>query len=49
MMNAWGFAAGGGRGGVGGLFGPMHHRFEEQYHCYSVAYADKAHVEVRCS
>lgn len=21
-------------------------RFEEQYHCYSMAYADKAHLEV---
>jgi hypothetical protein len=21
-------------------------RFEEQYHCYSVAYADKSHLEV---
>ena len=32
-------------GGAGGGFGPR--RFEEQYHCYSVAYADKAHLEVR--
>jgi hypothetical protein len=31
-------------GGVGG-FPPR--RFEEQYHCYSVAYADKADLEVR--
>jgi hypothetical protein len=37
-MNGWGFV--GGRGGF-----PQ--RFEEQYHCYSVAYADKAHLEVR--
>jgi hypothetical protein len=22
-------------------------RFEEQYHCFSVAHADKAHLEVR--
>jgi ubiquitin fusion degradation protein 1 len=29
----------------GGGFAPR--RFEEQYHCYSVAYADKAHLEVR--
>ena len=28
----------------GGGFG---RRFEEQYHCYSVAYADKSHLEVR--
>jgi len=34
-MNGWGFT---GRAGV-----PM--RFDEQYHCYSVAYADKAHLE----
>ena len=39
MMHGWGFA--GGRAGF-----PQ--RFEEQYHCYSVAYADKAHLEV-CS
>jgi len=36
MMHGWGFT--GGRGGF-----PQ--RFEEQYHCYSVAYADKAHLE----
>lgn len=36
-MNGWGFTAG--RQGV-----PR--RFEEQYHCYSVAYADKPHLEV---
>lgn len=36
MMHGWGFT--GGRGGY-----PQ--RFEEQYHCYSVAYADKAHLE----
>jgi len=35
-MEGWGFA--GGRGG-------FPRRFEEQYHCYSVAYADKAHLE----
>jgi len=35
MMHGWGFT---GRSGV-----PQ--RFEEQYHCYSVAYADKAHLE----
>lgn len=38
MMNGWGFTAG--RQGI-----PQ--RFEEQYHCYSVAYADKPHLEVR--
>uniref|UniRef100_A0A7S4HI96 Uncharacterized protein n=1 Tax=Odontella aurita TaxID=265563 RepID=A0A7S4HI96_9STRA len=35
MMHGWGFT---GRAGL-----PQ--RFEEQYHCYSVAYADKAHLE----
>lgn len=34
----------GGFGGFGGL-GGMPTRFEEQYHCYSVAYADKSHLE----
>uniref|UniRef100_A0A7S2A2U1 Uncharacterized protein n=1 Tax=Trieres chinensis TaxID=1514140 RepID=A0A7S2A2U1_TRICV len=34
MMQGWGF------GGAG-----LPQRFEEQYHCYSVAYADKAHLE----
>ena len=37
MMPGWGMGGGG--------FAPR--RFEEQYHCYSVAYADKAHLEVR--
>jgi hypothetical protein len=32
--------------GLGGAY-PTTRRFEEQYHCYSVAYADKAHLEVR--
>ena len=32
-------------GAGGGGFGAPR-RFEEQYHCYSVAYADKAHLEV---
>ena len=40
MMNSWGF----GGGGFGG--GAPRRRFEEQYHCYSVAAADKAHLEV---
>lgn len=35
MMGSWGFS-----GGFGG-----NRRFEEQYHCYSVAYADKSHLE----
>lgn len=39
-MNGWGF--------VGGR-GSFPQRFEEQYHCYSVAYADKAHLEVSVS
>lgn len=33
--------------GFGGIGGPMPSKFEEQYHCYSVAYADKSHLEVR--
>ena len=37
---------GGVGGGLGGGF-PPRQVFEEQYHCYSVAYADKAHLEVR--
>jgi len=41
-MGGWGFAGGG--YGAGGGF-PRSGRFEEQYHCYSVAYADKAHLE----
>jgi len=32
-------------GGMGGGGFPTR-RFEETYHCYSVAYADKAHLEV---
>lgn len=35
----------GGFGGMGMGMGPPR-RFEEQYHCYSVAYADKSHLEV---
>lgn len=34
-----------GFGGMGGMGGGMPTRFEEQYHCYSVAYADKSHLE----
>lgn len=34
-------------GGLGGGGFPPRQVFEEQYHCYSVAYADKAHLEVR--
>jgi hypothetical protein len=34
MLPGWGFA------------GPAVRQFEEQYHCYSVAAADKAHLEV---
>mmetsp|Transcript_31224 Transcript_31224/g.75473 ORF Transcript_31224/g.75473 Transcript_31224/m.75473 type:complete len:410 (+) Transcript_31224:151-1380(+) len=34
---------GGGLPGAGGMMMPR--RFEEQYHCYSVAYADKAQLE----
>jgi hypothetical protein len=36
---------GGAAGGFGGGF-PGRQTFEEQYHVYSVAYADKAHLEV---
>lgn len=36
MMNGWGFM---------GM--PVPQRFEEQYHCYSMACADKGHLEVR--
>ena len=43
MMPGWGMP--GMMMGGGGGFAPR--RFEEQYHCYSVAYADKAHLEVR--
>jgi hypothetical protein len=32
--------------GFGGFGIPMPRKFEEQYHCYSVAYADKSHLEV---
>lgn len=42
MMPGWGMQ---GMMGGGGGFAPR--RFEEQYHVYSVAYADKAHLEVR--
>jgi ubiquitin fusion degradation protein 1 len=40
MMHGWGMLGGAGGGGY-----PTMRRFEEQYHCYSVAYADKAHLE----
>ena len=43
-MMGWGGMIPGGAGGGG--FQP-NRRFEEQYHCYSVAYADKAQLEVR--
>lgn len=35
----------GGFGGMGGAAFGRSHRFEEQYHCYSVSVADKAHLE----
>jgi len=35
----WGF--------MGGMRGALPDRFEEQYHCYSAAMADKTHLEVR--
>lgn len=50
MMHGWGFGGGGGMhggGGGGGFAGLMGRQiFEEQYHCYSVAYADKSQLEV---
>lgn len=42
MMHGGGFF---GVGGFGSGYGAPR-RFEEQYHCYSVAYADKIHLEV---
>jgi hypothetical protein len=45
MMHGGGFF--GGPYGGGGFGGMSSRRFEEQYHCYSVAYADKSHLEVR--
>jgi hypothetical protein len=42
MMHGQGFF---GAGGFGSGYGAPR-RFEEQYHCYSVAYADKMHLEV---
>lgn len=56
MSRNWGDLMMGGMMGGGGGGGPFGYsqggsrrRFQEQYHCYSVAYADKAHLEVRCS
>jgi hypothetical protein len=40
-MQNWGL------GGLGGGFQPARQKFEEQYHCYSVAFAEKPHLEVR--
>jgi hypothetical protein len=44
MMNGWGGGFGGSGFGAAGY--GSNRRFEEQYHCYSVAFADKAHLEV---
>jgi ubiquitin fusion degradation protein 1 len=44
MPGGWGF---GGMGGGHHGYPPAMRRFEEQYHVYSVAFADKAHLEVR--
>jgi hypothetical protein len=41
MMQNWGL------GGLGGGFQAARQKFEEQYHCYSVAFAEKPHLEVR--
>jgi hypothetical protein len=43
MMQSWGL------GGLGGRFPAVRQKFEEQYHCYSVAFAEKPHLEVRTS
>jgi hypothetical protein len=48
MMPTWGIGRGGGGGGFPG-FHQAPQRFEETYHCYSVAFADKPHLEVRFS
>jgi hypothetical protein len=47
MPGGWG-GFGGIGGGLGGGAGgyPAMRRFEEQYHVYSVAFADKSHLEV---
>jgi hypothetical protein len=48
-MQGGGFFGGGyGGGGLPAGYG-SNRRFEEQYHCYSVAYAGKSHLEVRTS
>lgn len=48
-FGGWGFGGAGGGFGGGGFNGAHGYalptRFDEQYHCYSVAYADKAHLE----
>ena len=45
MMHGWGIG-GGGNGGFPGFHHQRPQRFEETYHCYSVAFADKPHLEV---
>lgn len=45
MMNGWGLPPVGAGAGFPGAARAA--RFEETYHCYSVAFADKAHLEVR--
>lgn len=45
MNHGWGFAGGGFAGGGYGGRGYGSRRFEEQYHCYSVAFAGKPHLE----
>jgi hypothetical protein len=47
MMQNWGLGGLGGGGGGGGFQGGARQKFEEQYHCYSVAFAEKPHLEVR--
>jgi len=48
-MHGGGFFGGDfGGGGFGASPFGSNRRFEEQYHCYSVAYAGKSHLEVRC-
>jgi hypothetical protein len=47
-MQGGGFFGGGYGSGLPAGYG-SNRRFEEQYHCYSVAYAGKSHLEVRAS
>jgi hypothetical protein len=48
-MHGWGMGGDGGGGFPGFQPRMVQQRFEETYHCYSVAFADKPHLEVRVS